>query len=188
MEKLIVPLIGREFLELPQVVYFRLNDLHHLAKVSILKHIDNSILFQIPALEPNSKVENFESLMDLDKFPSKTSFFQPSTINCEMPTVIDALQMADLTRIPKRGLGLRGPRITIELKPKQGFAQHHVNVNVPYCNNCIFQIEKCNSQQFEHMYDYCPLDLFSGQEQRMRRAINALLRNPHGTDTYLLIL
>lgn len=43
--------------------------------------------------------------------------------------------------------------------------------------NC--QLEKMNSNAFDVMYDYCPLDLFSGDIQRMRSALNSLILVPH---------
>ncbi|MFH4984891.1 hypothetical protein AB6A40_011600, partial [Gnathostoma spinigerum] len=87
--------------------------------------------------------------------------------------------MDDATRIPKPSFIFSGPTITFELKPKQGFFQEHPGIDIPYCNNCILQLEKCESKAFDTMYDFCPLDLYSGKLDRMRRAIKSLILVPH---------
>lgn len=165
MEKLIVPILGRQFLVKPKIVQVDVQALHHLAK--------------IPSLPLNLKVEMFDDLCDGTKFPSSMSFF-PRTVIPDGMCYVSALQMLDATRIPKRlPPQFFGPTITVEIKPKQGFFQKHAGVHIPYCNNCILQIEKCSSDAFDQMYDYCPLDLFSGDLERMRHAINSLIAVPH---------
>ncbi|VBB33334.1 unnamed protein product [Acanthocheilonema viteae] len=164
LEKLIVPFLGRQFLVKPEVVEIDTESLHHLAK--------------IPALPFNLKIETFDELCNSKKYPSAMSFF-PSFCSKDI-RYVSILQMMDATRIPKC-LSPRyfGPTITVEIKPKQGFMQSHPGVNVPYCNNCILQLEKCHSDTFEQMYDFCPLDLFSGDLKRMRKALNSLFIVPH---------
>ena len=53
---------------------------------------------------------------------------------------IAALEMYDATCLPKRFSSMKGPTITIELKPKQGFFQQHPGMDVPFCNNCVLQV------------------------------------------------
>lgn len=86
--------------------------------------------------------------------------------------------MVDATRVPKRMPYMYGPTITFELKPKQGFYQIHPGLPVSFCNNCILQLQKWRSASFERMYDFCPLDLYSGDLMRMRTAITSLIRDP----------
>ncbi|VDN27267.1 unnamed protein product [Gongylonema pulchrum] len=167
LEKLIVPFLGRQFLVKPEIVEIDVLSLHHLAKVS-----------KIPSLQFNLKIETFDELCDISKYPSTMSFL-PLTIPKEVRSVC-VLQMLDATRIPKcLSPQFFGPTITVEIKPKQGFMQNHPGVEVPYCNNCILQLEKCYSNAFEQMYDFCPLDLFSGDLDRMRKALKSLFAVPH---------
>lgn len=48
--------------------------------------------------------------------------------------------MLDATRIPRQLSFVYGSTITLEIKPKQGFYQKHPGIDVPYCNNCILQV------------------------------------------------
>uniref|UniRef100_A0A915PZ01 Inositol-pentakisphosphate 2-kinase n=1 Tax=Setaria digitata TaxID=48799 RepID=A0A915PZ01_9BILA len=109
-------------------------------------------LAKIPAFPFNLKIETFDELCDSNKYPSTMSFFPlcyPKDIR-----YVSILQMMDATRIPKcLSPRCSGPTITVEIKPKQ--------------------------DAFEQMYDFCPLDLFSGDLKRMRRALNSLLLVPH---------
>lgn len=165
LEKLIVPILGRQFLVKPKIVQVDIKTLHNLAK--------------IPSLPLNLKVETYGELCDSDKFPSSMSFLPMESVPNGI-RYIDALQMLDATRIPKRlPQQYFGPTITVEIKPKQGFFQKHTAINIPYCNNCILQLEKCCSDAYDQMYDFCPLDLFSGHLDRMKSAINSLVAVPH---------
>lgn len=81
-----------------------------------------------------------------------------------------------------------GSTIALELKPKQGFLQDH-GIGVEHCQNCILQVkrplffqhelqlEKCKGEYWK-MYDFCPMDLYSGDYKRMTKAVLALLANP----------
>lgn len=97
------------------------------------------LLFQIPALPLNLKIETYDDLCDSSKYPSTLSFF-PLCIPKDI-RYVSVLQMMDATRIPKcLSPQYFGPTITVEIKPKQGFMQNHPGVDVPYCNNCILQV------------------------------------------------
>ncbi|ULU07582.1 hypothetical protein L3Y34_018946 [Caenorhabditis briggsae] len=97
------------------------------------------------------------------------------------PKRLTSLQMLDATQLPTTiSDESHSSTITVEIKPKQGFFQHHPNVNVAHCNNCILQIEKsCGHSHFSEMYDFCPMDLFSGNYSRMHKAIHSLFLVPH---------
>ncbi|VDN05569.1 unnamed protein product [Thelazia callipaeda] len=164
VEKLIASFLGRNFLVQPEVVNISADSLHHLAK--------------IPSLPFNLKIETFDELCDSEKYSATTSYFPL----CYSKGVryVAILQMVDATRILKcLSPEYFGPTITVEIKPKQGFFQNHPGISVPYCNNCILQMEKYHAKAFDEMYDYCPLDLFSGDFKRMLRALKALFMVPH---------
>lgn len=67
---------------------------------------------------------------------------------------------------------------TVELKPKQG---HTTGLSEfrPYCTNCLLQILKSKSGIFNTMYGYCPLQLFSGDLEKMKSSLSRLVDNPH---------
>ncbi|CAJ0581503.1 unnamed protein product, partial [Mesorhabditis spiculigera] len=161
MNRLIAPLFSPHYLVSPRMVNFRVEGVHQIAK--------------IPSLPPNRKIERYEDLFEL---PESSSFFPLNAIpkGCSR---ISALEMVDATRIPKEVDCFYGPTITVEIKPKQGFFQRHAGFELSHCNNCVLQIEKCSSDSFETMYDFCPLDLYSGELGRMRASLEALFKVPH---------
>ncbi|XP_045774576.1 inositol-pentakisphosphate 2-kinase-like isoform X1 [Maniola jurtina] len=65
----------------------------------------------------------------------------------------------------------------LELKPKEGYLSETFK-NTSKCYYCLKQFLKMSENQIEHRSDYCPLDLFSGNKTRMKRALLNLLRNP----------
>ncbi|PAV62475.1 hypothetical protein WR25_08592 isoform A [Diploscapter pachys] len=161
MEKIVSPCLSPNYLVNPKIIEMKVNDVHQLVK--------------IPSLPPNKKIESFEELLQL---PENLSFLPLVSIPKNV-TRISALEMLDATRIPKELPEYVGPTITVEIKPKQGFFQTHPTINVPFCNNCILQMEKCQSDTFKQMYDFCPLQLFSGDFGRMRHALQSLIHIPH---------
>uniref|UniRef100_A0A915E299 Inositol-pentakisphosphate 2-kinase n=1 Tax=Ditylenchus dipsaci TaxID=166011 RepID=A0A915E299_9BILA len=60
-----------------------------------------------------------------------------------------------------------------------GFTKYILVSKRAFCNNCILQLEKCKSAAFEAMYDFCPLELYSGERHRMHSSIDSLIRDPH---------
>lgn len=102
-----------------------------------------------------------------------------------------ALEMPDFTVFPhESSLSANNsnfPVIGVEIKPKEGFipsdlidlAKITFDQDVAYCSNCLSQYEKSLTSVDERkFYDYCPLDLFSGDERRMRRALSSLIDCP----------
>ncbi|CAI4227050.1 unnamed protein product [Auanema sp. JU1783] len=161
MENMITPFFSSNYLVAPRIVGMSVADVHQIAK--------------IPSLLSNIKIESFGELKQL---PDELSLLPLSNVPKGCST-ITALEMLDATRIPQQITSYIGPTITVEIKPKQGFFQIHPGVRLPYCNNCILQIEKCGSDHFTQMYDFCPLDLFSGVHFRVCRSLRELFRNPH---------
>ncbi|KAL4646354.1 inositol-pentakisphosphate 2-kinase-like [Arapaima gigas] len=89
-----------------------------------------------------------------------------------------ALCLPNLTQLPDH-LGEHRPALCIEIKPKCGFLpwSRHVtkDVKLKVCRFCMHQHLKISSGKWKRRSQYCPLDLFSGNKQRMFLAIKHLL-------------
>ncbi|KAK0400750.1 hypothetical protein QR680_015434 [Steinernema hermaphroditum] len=164
MDTFVAPFFDESFLLNSSIVLLPVDALFQLAK--------------IPSLPMNTKIENWKDLADVARYPDSLSCLPMEKVPKDMKFV-SALQMPDATQIEKVFPSYIGPTITVELKPKQGFFQHHPDVPVRFCNNCILQLEKSHSDAFDKMYDFCPIDLFSGELPKMRKAIRSLIDVPH---------
>jgi len=163
LENFVTPFLGDSHLLKPKIVQIPCDLMHYIAK--------------IPSLPYNLKIENFDQLFDKSKFTSQMSFFNNNV--WKGLKFVSVLEMPDATRIPRQLSFVYGPTITLEIKPKQGFFQQHPGINVPFCNNCILQMEKWKTAAFERMYDFCPLQLYSGDKSKMDSALFSLIYDPH---------
>ena len=69
-----------------------------------------------------------------------------------------------------------GSTLSIEVKPKCGFFNPGTST---LCPRCLKQEAKLNEGNIDCISKYCPLDLFSGDLARMKRAIFDLFESPH---------
>ncbi|XP_048872903.1 inositol-pentakisphosphate 2-kinase-like [Brienomyrus brachyistius] len=92
-----------------------------------------------------------------------------------------ALCLPNLTKFPDHHREHRPP-LCIEIKPKCGFLpfsrQVTKEVKWKVCRFCMHQRLKVSSGVWKRLSKYCPLDLFSGNNQRMHLAIRNLLDEP----------
>lgn len=65
----------------------------------------------------------------------------------------------------------------IEIKPKQGWV-YPTDKRHPKCTYCLNQYLKLKKKRVQRISHYCPLDLFSGDMPRMKRALKNLLVTP----------
>lgn len=74
------------------------------------------------------------------------------------------------------------PPLCIEIKPKCGFlpSPKHVSkdIKTKVCRYCMHQHYKVANGKWKRRSFYCPLDLFSGNRQRMHFAIRHLIEEP----------
>ncbi|KAJ8259870.1 hypothetical protein GJAV_G00174400 [Gymnothorax javanicus] len=93
-----------------------------------------------------------------------------------------AVCLPNLTRIPTCHISQHRPPLCIEIKPKCGFIpfSRHVSkaIKRKVCRFCMHQHLKLANGKWKRMSRYCPLDLFSGNRQRMCCAIKHLLEEP----------
>ncbi|CAL8071798.1 unnamed protein product [Orchesella dallaii] len=70
----------------------------------------------------------------------------------------------------------------IEIKPKQGWWPNSMKMKIgdlpSLCTYCLNQFLKLKRAKISSRTSYCPLDLFSGNPQRMIAAVTSLIANP----------
>ncbi|XP_060807358.1 inositol-pentakisphosphate 2-kinase isoform X1 [Amyelois transitella] len=65
----------------------------------------------------------------------------------------------------------------LEIKPKEGFLSNNLR-RYSKCYFCLKQYLKLQEKKIDSVSHYCPLDLFSGDKVRMRKALLNLISNP----------
>nr|XP_005987157.1 PREDICTED: inositol-pentakisphosphate 2-kinase [Latimeria chalumnae] len=91
-----------------------------------------------------------------------------------------ALCLPNLTRLQTCHFIETQPTLCIEIKPKCGFLpfSSHVSKEIKrrVCRYCMYQRLKVANGKWKKISKYCPLDLFSGNKQRMCFALTSLLQ------------
>ncbi|XP_062400701.1 inositol-pentakisphosphate 2-kinase [Sardina pilchardus] len=93
-----------------------------------------------------------------------------------------ALCLPNLTHLNARHFGDHRLPLCVEIKPKCGFLPFSGHVTKEckrkVCRFCMHQHYKLANGKWKRQSRYCPLDLFSGNKQRMYIAIKHLLEEP----------
>lgn len=84
-----------------------------------------------------------------------------------------AIQTLNLTLLSPKC----GTYYCIEIKPKEGFLSSGLKP-LSKCYYCLKQYLKLEMGEVQVKSSYCPLDLFSGNKERMRQALMSLIDNP----------
>ncbi|KAM4652716.1 inositol-pentakisphosphate 2-kinase [Discoglossus pictus] len=91
-----------------------------------------------------------------------------------------AMCLPNLTRLQTFPFIEHRPIICIEIKPKCGFIPSSIHITKEIkkkvCRFCMHQHLKVAKGKWKRISKYCPLDLFSGNKQRMHFAIMNLLQ------------
>ncbi|XP_036595595.1 inositol-pentakisphosphate 2-kinase [Trichosurus vulpecula] len=91
-----------------------------------------------------------------------------------------AMCLPNLTRLHTSHLAEHRPILCVEIKPKCGFIpfSRHVTQEMKHkvCRYCMHQHLKVATGKWKQISKYCPLDLFSGNKQRMHFALRSLLQ------------
>ncbi|KAL7297976.1 hypothetical protein TKK_0008989 [Trichogramma kaykai] len=69
------------------------------------------------------------------------------------------------------------PTYCVEIKPKQGYI-YNIENQLPKCQYCLMQYYKVEKRNIDSPSQYCPFDLFSGEELRMKKALESLMNAP----------
>ncbi|NWV61031.1 IPPK kinase, partial [Malurus elegans] len=110
---------------------------------------------------------------------------QPERPECRCDKDMDTLSgyamcLPNLTRLQTFRFAEHRPILCIEIKPKCGFIpfSSHVSQEIKHkvCRYCMHQHLKVANGKWKRPSKYCPLDLFSGNKQRMHFALKSLLQ------------
>ncbi|KAL9838964.1 inositol-pentakisphosphate 2-kinase [Geothlypis trichas] len=110
---------------------------------------------------------------------------QPERPECRCDKDMDTLSgyamcLPNLTRLQPFRPAEHRPILCIEIKPKCGFIpfSSHVSQEIKHkvCRYCMHQHLKVANGKWKRPSKYCPLDLFSGNKQRMHFALKSLLQ------------
>lgn len=134
------------------------------------------------SLIPSGLTEEAETQIQVSRpAQRKGKDVEPITIDA---STISALVLPDLCYIKNNQSKCSTPTLSIEIKPKKAFMHRRDSLSdvsdelSQVCKFCMHQRLKAKEGQWPHTSRYCPLDLFSGDRKRMKRALLALAETP----------
>lgn len=119
------------------------------------------------------------SKRDVKKVEKKLNKYRPEfrknkTLDFERAALFQDFTFLQIDYLPFR---LSNDTFTVEIKPKKGW-KSFIEKQFPKCIFCMNQYLKIKSKKASSTSKYCPMDLFSGKAERMKKSILALLENP----------
>lgn len=164
-----------QILENNYVLRFIKQDNKKLKKASVLESVEFVNLVMIPLIffdyRYQEEVIEF-SLHDINNLVEKLYEFRPKDRLFKSSLYTFAIKAPNLTIINKNA-----DNYCIEIKPKEGFLANSLK-KYSKCYYCLKQLMKLKDQKIEKVSNYCPLDLFSGNRNRMKFALESLIGNP----------
>lgn len=151
LEKIVLPLFSAEYFELPKLARINEQQIHNLNEVLS----DVRPTFRQHKIIKPGYVTVYEDLTLLSRRLSN----QPPGSNDIVPNMS------------------QNPVFCVELKPKQGWLAP-TDRKFKKCSFCLNQFMKLSDSSIQSTSNYCPLDLFSGVEARMMKAMTSLLATP----------
>lgn len=146
----------------------------------VFKTIANSVNFinlvMIPLLANDNDTQQeivHISTEEIVALTAKLLEFRPEKRRFKSILSSYAIKTANLTMLSPKCASY----YCIEIKPKEGFMSSAFK-RFKKCYYCMKQFLKLQENQIETRSNYCPLDLFSGNKNRMKQAIMSLVDNP----------
>ncbi|KAK5645228.1 hypothetical protein RI129_006528 [Pyrocoelia pectoralis] len=145
------------------------------------RDIDFYNLIMVPLIgscyaQPAISIETTKS--DIKKLEFELSSFRPEKRKHKGLKVGMASIFVDYAFLPSTFSNFSRECVTyaVEIKPKKGFLENDGVIDK--CQFCVKQYLKIKNQQIKKLSSYCPLDLFSGDREKIYRALKALISNP----------
>ncbi|CAB1315664.1 unnamed protein product [Coregonus sp. 'balchen'] len=163
----------------------------HKTTEQAFRHIQNIVDYSLNVMKPllgEKFVHDGEAVkLPLDFVRQLSLKVQQERPESRCDKVMDtfsgcALCLPNLTQLSCCCSREHRPPLCIEIKPKCGFlpSSRHVTKEIKskVCRFCMHQHFKLANGKWKRLSRYCPLDLFSGNKQRMCLAIKHLIEEP----------
>ncbi|XP_059613515.1 inositol-pentakisphosphate 2-kinase [Phlebotomus argentipes] len=160
--------------------------IEHVIMVTEYARIVSSLFSECLTIEPKLVLLRIPNYDSLNKWLNQ---FRPSArcdkeIRCRAGILYPDLAVLRRDLLPP-AVQVTGDTFCVEIKPKQGWIHPESTLNAlfPECNSklcrfCAMQYLKLVKKTIKRVSNYCPIDLFSGDRDRMLRALRGLVETP----------
>lgn len=112
------------------------------------------------------------SLQEIVNLTKNLHKFRPKNRTYKSIIMTTAIKAPNLTMVDPNA-----DNYCIEIKPKEGYLAKSLK-GYSKCYYCMKQFLKLTEKHIQGISNYCPLDLFSGDRDRMKFALKNLIENP----------